>query len=154
MTLETGSPLTLHVRQSDGTPFDLDTYRGTSNVFVYFMRALNCAQCNSAVRTLTSQKDELAAADVQVVVAVPEDAAAATAWKAKRGVPFPVVVGQDGTPHAEAGLLKKVFGAIQQSGGVLLDKHGRVQYAHVSTNPGASYQRDELKAAVAALPAA
>lgn len=153
MTLETGSHLTLHVRESDGTPFDLASYEGTSNVFVYFMRALICAQCNAAVRTLAAQKDELAAAGVQVVVAVPEDAAAAAAWKAKRGVPFPVVVGQDGTPHAEAGLLKKVFGAIQQSGGVLLDKHGDVRYSHVATNPGASYQRNELTAAIAALPA-
>ena len=154
MTLDTGSTLTLHVAESDGTPFDLTTYQGTSNVFVYFMRALSCAQCNAAVRALATQQDELAAADVQVVVAVPEDAAAATAWKAKRAVPFPVIVGQDGTPHAEAGLLKKVFGAIQQSGGVLVDKHGRVRYSHVATNPGASYSRSELAAAIGALPVA
>lgn len=152
MTLETGSALTLHVQEADGTPLDLTTYRGSSNVFVYFMRALTCPQCNAAVQALARQRDEFAALEVQVVVAVPEDAAAATAWKAKRAVPFPVVVGQDGTPHAEAGLLKKMFGAVQQSGGILVDKEGRIRYSHVATNPGASYDRDELAAAISALP--
>lgn len=154
MAVQTGSTLTLHVRHADGTPFDLASYRGTSNVFVYFMRALTCPQCNTVVRTLTTQQEELAASDVQVVVAVPEDAADAAAWKSKGNVPFPVVVGLEGTPHEEAGLLKKMFGAIQQSGGILLDKQGVVRYAHVSTNPGSSYHRAEFAEAIAALPAA
>ena len=151
MSLEIGSTLHLDVLESDGTPLRLEDYRDKDNVFVYFMRALSCAQCNAAVRTLASQKDELEASGVKVVVAVPEDAESATAWKAKKGVPFPVVVGKDGTPHAEAGLLRKVFGAIQQSGGVLVDKQGVVRYAHVSTNPGASYDKAELATAIAGL---
>ncbi|KJC64291.1 Peroxiredoxin [Agreia bicolorata] len=151
MSLEIGSTLTMQLRESDGPDLSLESYRGTDNVFIYFMRALSCAQCNAAVKTLSAQKAELEAAGVKVIVAVPEDAEAATAWKAKKGVPFPVVVGKDGTAHAEAGLLRKVFGAIQQSGGILLDKSGVVRYAHVSTNPGASYNRGELTAAIAAL---
>ena len=151
MSLEIGSTLHLDVLESDGTPLKLEDYRDKDNVFVYFMRALSCAQCNSAVRTLSAQQDELAAAGVKVIVAVPEDAESATEWKAKRSVPFPVVVGKDGTPHAEAGLLRKVFGAIQQSGGVLLDKQGVVRYSHISTNPGASYNKAELATAIAGL---
>lgn len=153
MSLEIGSTLHLDVRQADGSPLDLADYRGTDNVFVYFMRALSCAQCNAAVRTLASQQAEFEAAHVKVVVAVPEDAELAKAWQAKRAVPFPVVVGTEGTPHAEAGLLKKAFGAIQQSGGVLIDKAGVVRYAHVATNPGASYNRAQLAAAISELPA-
>jgi hypothetical protein len=64
-----------------------------------------------------------------------------------------VVVGKAGTAHAEVGLLRKVFGAIQQSGSILLDKNGVVRYTHVSTNPGASYNRTEVATAIAALPA-
>ncbi len=153
MALGTGSTLTLKLRSADGTPFALEDYRGHDSVFVYFMRTISCAQCNAAVRTLASQKAELEAEGVQVVVAVPDDAADALAWKMKREVPFPVVVGQDGTAHAEAGLLRKVFGAIQQSGGALVDKQGVVRYSHVSTNPGASYQKADLAAAIATLPA-
>jgi peroxiredoxin len=151
MSLEIGSTLHLDLRESDGAAISLEDYRGTDSVFVYFMRALSCAQCNAAVRTLASQKAELEASGVKVIVAVPEDAESATAWKAKKAVPFPVVVGKDGTPHAEAGLLRKVFGAIQQSGGVLVDKQGVVRYAHVSTNPGASYNKAELATAIAGL---
>jgi len=151
VSLEIGSTLTLDLSNSDGGELSLDDYRGSSNVFVYFMRALSCAQCNAAVRTLAAQKDELAEAGVTVIVAVPEDAESAVAWKAKKGVPFAVVTGRNGTPHAEAGLLRKVFGAIQQSGGVLVDKQGVVRYSHVSTNPGASYNKAELAAAIAGL---
>jgi peroxiredoxin len=152
MALDIGTTLALSLQDTEGNDLDLATYRGERNVFVYFMRALSCAQCNAAVRTLTSQKAELEGQGVQVVVAVPEDADSATAWKAKKGVPFPVVTGKDGTAHAEAGLLRKVFGAIQQSGGVLLDTQGVVRYSHISTNPGASYNRGELAEAIAALP--
>ncbi len=152
MTLELGSTLHLDVTEADGTPLALEDYRGTKHVFVYFMRALSCAQCNSAVRTLASQQAELAADDVQVVIAVPEDAQAARSWKTKRAVPFPVVVGTEGTPHAEAGLLLKAFGRIQQSGGILIDKQGVVRYSHVATNPGASYNRADVAAAISALP--
>ena len=151
MSLEIGSPLYLDLSNSDGGELSLDDYRGSSNVFVYFMRALSCAQCNAAVRTLAAQKDELAEAGVTVIVAVPEDAESAVAWKARKNVPFAVVTGRNGTPHAEAGLLRKVFGAIQQSGGVLVDMQGIVRYSHVSTNPGASYNKAELTAAIAAL---
>ena len=151
MSLEIGSPLYLDLSNSDGGELSLDDYRGSSNVFVYFMRALSCAQCNAAVRTLAAQKDELAEAGVTVIVAVPEDAESAVAWKARKNVPFAVVTGRNGTPHAEAGLLRKVFGAIQQSGGVLVDMQGIVRYSHVSTNPGASYNKAELAAAIAQL---
>jgi len=91
------------------------------------------------------------AANVTVLIAVPEDPTDAAAWKAKKNIPFPVVVGRAGTAHAEVGLLRKVFGAIQQSGSILLDQDGVVRYTHVSTNPGASYNRSEVAAAIAAL---
>jgi peroxiredoxin len=129
------------------------TQAGSGNgTFVYFMRALTCPQCNAAVAKLTKGRAAYDAAGVRVVIAVPEDAAAATAWKTKKKVPFDVVVGKSGTAHEEVGLLKKVFGLLQQSGSVLLDGKGVVRYTHVSTNPGASYDEAEVLAAVAALP--
>ena len=149
--LAIGSTPSLTLVDTTGRDASVDGATTGDGTFVYFMRALSCAQCNAAVRTLAAQKDELAASGVKVIVAVPEDAESATAWKAKKAVPFPVVVGKDGTPHAEAGLLRKVFGAIQQSGGVLVDKQGVVRYAHVSTNPGASYNKAELATAIAGL---
>jgi peroxiredoxin len=150
--LEIGSTPTLALDDTDGAAVDLGTYRGKDNVFIYFMRALSCAQCNAAVQNMAKNSADFDAANVKVLVAVPEDPKDAAAWKARKNIPFPVVVGQAGTAHAEVGLLRKVFGAIQQSGSILLDKDGVVRYTHVSTNPGASYNRNDIAAAIAALP--
>lgn len=152
MPLDIGSTLTLEVQEADGSSFDLADYRGKDNVLVYFMRALSCMQCNAHVRTLVAQQAELEAAHVQVVIAVPEDAAAASAWKAKKAIPYAVVVGRSGTPHAEVGLLRKVFGAVQESGVALVDSAGVIRYSHAGTNPSSSYSRAEVSAAVRELP--
>jgi peroxiredoxin len=151
--LEIGSIPTLSLEDTDGHPVSIEDYKGKENVFIYFMRALSCAQCNSAVQNMAKNVADFDAAKVQVLVAVPEGLKDAAAWRTKKQVPFPVVVGQSGTAHAEVGLLRKVFGAIQQSGSILLDSNGVVRYTHVSTNPGASYNRTEVAEAIQALPA-
>lgn len=43
--------------------------------------------------------------------------------------------------------MRKVFGAIQQSGGVLLDREGVIRYLRMATNPGQSYDASELSEA-------
>jgi peroxiredoxin len=149
--LEIGSTPILVLDDTDGTAVALEDYRGEDNVFIYFMRALSCAQCNAAVQNMAKNSADFDAANVKVLIAVPEDPTDAAAWKAKKNIPFPVVVGRAGTAHAEVGLLRKVFGAIQQSGSILLDKDGVVRYTHVSTNPGASYSRSAVAAAIAVL---
>jgi peroxiredoxin len=151
--LEIGSTPTLALEDTDGHDLAIEDYRGKDNVFIYFMRALSCAQCNAHVQNLAKNRADFDAASVKIIIAVPEDISDAAAWKVKKNVPFPVVVGKSGTAHAEVGLLRKVFGAIQQSGSILLDKDGVVRYAHVSTNPGASYNRAEVAAAITTLPA-
>jgi peroxiredoxin len=149
--LEIGSTPTLALDDVDGSPVAIADFTGKNNVFIYFMRALSCAQCNAAVQNMAKNRADFDAANVQVLIAVPEDPADAAVWKVKKNIPFPVVVGRAGTAHAEVGLLRKVFGAIQQSGSILLDKDGVVRYTHVSTNPGASYNRGEVATAIAAL---
>jgi peroxiredoxin len=150
--LEVGSTPSLALEDTDGKPVAISDFKGKQNVFIYFMRALTCAQCNSAVQEMAKNRAEFEANHVQVLVAVAEDVADATAWREKKNVPFPVVVGKSGTAHAEVGLLRKVFGAIQQSGGILFDGEGVVRYTHTSTNPGASYNKREVADAIAALP--
>jgi hypothetical protein len=70
---------------------------------------------------------------------------------AKKQIPYTVVAGAAGTPHESVGLLKKVFGAVQQSGSVLFDSKGIVRYTEVSTMPTTSYNRAEIGTALAAL---
>ena len=153
MQLEIGSTPTLALEDTDGHPVAIADYKGKENVLVYFMRALSCAQCNAHVSNMVKNAADFEATHTQVLIAVAEDVKDAAAWRAKKSIPFPVVVGKTGTAHAEVGLLKKVFGAIQQSGSVLFDSSGVVRYTHTSTNPGASYNRAEVAEAIKVLPA-
>ncbi|MEW9870711.1 redoxin domain-containing protein [Arthrobacter sp. HS15c] len=144
-----GKALQLDLIDTDGKGFALEPGRAT---FVYFMRAPTCQQCNSAVRKLAARQDALRTVGVDVVVALPTGTEEAAAWKAAKRVPFDVVTGRSGTAHEEAGLLRKVFGLIQQSGGMLLDQDGQVRYSHVATNPGDSLRLPELDEAIQNLP--
>lgn len=149
MNAVNGNVLQLDLIDTDGKEFTLDPGRAT---FVYFMRAPTCPQCNSAVRKLAAHKDTLRGQGVDVVVALPTGTDDAAAWKAAKRVPFDVVTGRTGTAHAEAGLLRGMFGLIQQSGGMLLDGDGVVRYSHIATNPGDSLRLQELDEAIVNLP--
>ncbi|GAA0255411.1 peroxiredoxin family protein [Saccharothrix mutabilis subsp. mutabilis] len=119
-------------------------------VLLYFMRSTTCPMCNRHVRDLVESGDRFTAAGVRVLIAVPEDRETAAAWKARRGIPYPVVTAA-GTPHALVGLSRKVFGSMQQSGTVLVDARGVVRHAHGATLPTSSYDRQGIAAAVESL---
>jgi peroxiredoxin len=150
--LAIGSTPVLALSDTKGESVTLRPAPEGRGIFVYFMRALSCAQCNAAVTKMTKGKAAFDDAGIRVIVAVPEDRASAAAWKNKKAIPFDVAVGRTGTAHAEVGLLKKVFGLLQQSGSILLDGNGTVRYTHASTNPGSSYNHNEVAEAIAALP--
>lgn len=149
--LEIGSTPTLALTDTEGHDVAVADHRGEDSVYIYFMRALSCAQCNAHVQNMVKNKADFDAANVTVLIAVPEEPVDAASWKAKRDIPFTVVIGKEGTAHAEVGLLRKVFGALQQSGSILLDQNGVVRYTHASTNPVTSYNRTEVAAAIADL---
>jgi peroxiredoxin len=151
--LEIGSTPELHLEDTDGHPLSIADYKGKENVLVYFMRALSCAQCNAHVQSFIKNQAEFDEARVEIIVAVPEDLKDAAVWKAKKNIPYTVVAGAAGTPHESVGLLRKVFGTLQQSGSVLFDSNGVVTYTQVSTIPTTSYNKAEIGAALAALPA-
>jgi peroxiredoxin len=152
--LEIGSNPSLSLIDTAGADASVDGATSGNGTFVYFMRALSCPQCNASVQKMSKGRAAFDAAGVRVVIAVPEGRLAAAEWKAKKAVPFDVVIGKEGTAHEEVGLLKKVFGLVQQSGNILLDRDGIVRYAHVSTNPGASYNEVDVAAAIRTLPKA
>lgn len=150
--LETGSPAPdIVLDDTDGKTVSLSDYQGRQAVLVYFMRATSCPVCYRHVQDLIGRRDEFAAGGVQVFVAVPEDRRTAAAWKVKRQIPFPVLVGRESTPHEVVGLSKKVFGSMQQSGSILLDVKGVVRHAHSATMPTAGYDRKGILAAIQAL---
>lgn len=151
--IDIGSTADLHLEDTDGRAVRVADYKGKHNVLIYFMRALSCAQCNAHVQSFIRSQAEFDAAGVKIIVAVPEDLKDAAAWKARKKIPYTVVAGAAGTPHESVGLLRKIFGTMQQSGTILFDSQGVVRYTQVTTVPTTSYNRAEIGAALAALPA-
>lgn len=143
--LEPGSPAPrLVLEDTEGNPVRLTGHAA----LVYFARSTTCPVCARHVRDLAGHRERFEAAGVRVYIAVPEDRATAAAWRAKRGIPFPVLTSPEGTPHEVVGLSRKVFGSLQQSGSVLVDARGVVRHAHGATLPTASYDRDGIFAAL------
>ncbi|WP_214414060.1 peroxiredoxin family protein [Sphaerisporangium fuscum] len=150
--LQTGSPAPdVVLEDTDGRAVRLSDYQGEHAVLIYFMRSTSCPVCNRHVQDLVRRRDEFEAGGVQVLVAVPEDRQEAAAWKARRGIPLPVLVGRRGTPHEMIGLSRKVFGSMQQSGSVLIDSRGVVRHAHGATMPTGGYDKKGIIAAVQGL---
>ncbi|MFI0449343.1 peroxiredoxin family protein [Actinomadura sp. 6N118] len=150
--LETGSSAPdVVLEDTDGQPVRLSDYQGSHAVLIYFMRSTSCPVCNRHVQDLARRRNELAADHVQVLVAVPGDRQEAAAWKAKRQIPFPVLVGRRGTPHEMIGLGRKLFGSMQQSGSILVDSQGIIRHAHGATMPTSGYDTKGINAAVKGL---
>ncbi|WP_027343118.1 peroxiredoxin family protein [Hamadaea tsunoensis] len=131
----------LELVDSDGAAVRLHDYLDGRHVLLYFMRATTCPICVRHVRDLSRHIGEYAALGARIVVVVPEGPATARAWAARQKLPFPVVTGAQGSPHEEVGLLRTVFGAVQQSGTVLVDPNGVVRHVKAATLPTAGYDR-------------
>jgi peroxiredoxin len=143
----------LDLENSSGQQVSLPDYFGDSGVLLYFMRTTTCAICNRHVAELQSRVDSYARRGITMVIAVPEGAETARTWKASKQISLPVVSGRAGSPYEAIGLGKRVFGAIQQSGTILVDRDGVVRYSHASTIPTGSYDAAATEAAAEQLAA-
>ena len=111
---------------------------------LYFMRASSCAQCNRHTRDLEKLLPELENYNLDVIVVVPEDEAAAEKVRQRNNLTIKVMTG-NGDAHALAGLDKKFLGIIQQSGTVVINRAGIVLYKRIATNPEDSFKVKEFK---------
>ena len=111
---------------------------------LYFMRASSCAQCNRHTRDLEKLLPELENHNLDVIVVVPEDEAAAEKVRQQNNLTIKVMTG-NGDAHALAGLDKKFLGIIQQSGTVVINRAGVVLYKRIATNPEDSFKVKEFK---------
>ena len=139
------------VEDTTGQTVRLIDYQGKQAVLLFFLRSTSCPVCNRHVRGLVEDGEELAVANVHVLLAVPEDRDRATRWKAKQQIPFTVVTGRGAAPHAAFGLRKKIFGSMRQSGSILIDSRGIVRHAHGATMPTSALDRKAITAALASL---
>ncbi|GGS45743.1 MULTISPECIES: peroxiredoxin family protein [Actinokineospora] len=148
--LTTGSPAPeMVLEDTDGQTVRVSDHQGDHAVLLFFVRSTSCPVCTRHVRDLVARRGELEADNVRVLIAVPEDRERAARWKARHAIPFPVLTGRDRSPHELIGLTRRIFGAMQQSGSVLIDRHGIVRHAHGATLPTGSYDRQGIAAAIA-----
>jgi peroxiredoxin len=150
LEISTAAP-DLDLVDATGAPVRLRDYLDRMHVLLYFMRATTCPVCVRHVRDLARHADEYAALGARILVVVPEGLPTARAWAARQGLPFPVVTGAHGSPHEAVGLLRTVFGAVQQSGTVLVDQAGLVRYTKAATIPTAGYDRAAVLRTLTAL---
>ncbi|MET8910952.1 peroxiredoxin family protein [Micromonospora sp. NPDC004551] len=141
----------LDLVDATGASVRLHDYLDRMHVLLYFMRATTCPVCVRHVRDLARHVDEYAALGARIVVVVPEGPTTARAWAARQGLPFPVVTGAHGSPHEAFGLMRTVFGAVQQSGTVLVDPAGLVRHIKAATIPTASYEHAAVLRTLTAL---
>lgn len=135
--------------QNDTEEFNVPTSLNRATV-LYFMRASICPQCNRHARELEKLLPELESNNLDVIVIVPEDAAAAEKVKQRNNLTIRVMTG-NGNAHALAGLDKKFLGIIQQSGTVVVNQDGTVAYKRIATNPEESFKIKEFKEYLASL---
>lgn len=141
---------TLLLSLQNGTEeFNIPTSLNRATV-LYFMRASICPQCNRHARDLEKLLPELESQNLDVIVIVPEDAAAAEKVRQRNNLTIQVMTG-NGNAHALAGLDKKFLGIIQQSGTVVVDRDGTVLYKRIATNPEESFKVKEFKEYLASL---
>ncbi|UGT41270.1 peroxiredoxin family protein [Nocardia yamanashiensis] len=147
--LMSGSPAPrMEFEDTTGRPWRLADHNGEHSVLLYFMRSTSCPVCNRHARDLVARRNEFDDSNVRVVIAIPEDRETGAAWKAKHGIPFPVLVGGAATPHESIGLTRKVFGSMQQSGTLLVDPDGVIRHIHGATVPLNGYDRKGILAAI------
>lgn len=150
--LESGSPAPQMVLEDTaGQTISLADFEGEHPVLIYFMRSTSCPVCNRHVKDLVDSREAFAAADVRVLIAVPEGRERAAAWQERRRIPYPVLTAREGTPHELIGLGRKAFGSMQQSGSLLVDVQGVVRHAHAATMPTGGYDKQGITAAIASL---
>ncbi len=147
--LEIGSKApSMALEDTNGQVVTLGDFHAKRGVLMFFMRSASCPVCNMHVKDLIRRADQYRAADVQVIIAVPDERADAAKWKEKNGIPFPVVTGRRGSIYESIGLSKKIFGSMQQSGSIVIDSRGVIRHAHGATMPINSYDKKGIAAAL------
>lgn len=122
---------------------NLSGYRGQQNVVLYFMRDLSCMMCQRHVAQLKQLYSQLQQRGTTVLVVGGGSQQEAQRLSSRLQLPFPVAADLDGEVYHRYGL-EKVMLFLQRSGTMLIDKQGKVSYIHRVTNPGASFDKDEL----------
>lgn len=132
------------VLDREGRERPLRALLGRGGILLYFMRSGSCEICQAHVRQLARDR-ALLESDGRIVVALVPDSPASAALAAKQtGDELPIYAAPG--LYVAFGYRRVLFGGIQQSGTVTIDRSGRIQTVHRASLPVNALDRIALHA--------
>ena len=111
-----------------GRTVQLSSYRGRSNVLLYFSEGAGCQSCLVQMREIERQHDAFAKADVTVLPVVMNTRAQIMADMAANGVRTPFLLDNGSVSKAYGTLGKGMHAGLPGHSFVLVDKQGRQRW--------------------------
>ncbi len=118
----------------DGREITLSSFRGKSNVILFFVREYTCMQCRSHVTQLGRLYAHFKEVGSEVLVIIGSNAAKAADYARITNAPFPILVDEQRVVYA-AYELEKYFSLFQRTASIVVDKQGIVRYLKRTTVP-------------------
>lgn len=118
----------------DGREVTLSSFRGKSNVILFFVREYTCMQCRSHVTQLGRLYSHFKEVGADVLVIIGSNAAKAADYARITNAPFPILVDEKRAVYA-AYELEKYFSLFQRTASIVVDKQGIVRYLKRTTVP-------------------
>lgn len=118
----------------DGRSVTLSSFRGKSNVILFFVREYTCMQCRSHVTQLGRLYDHFREVGSDVVVIIGSNVEKAADYARITNAPFPILVDEKREVYA-AYELEKYFSLFQRTASIVIDKQGIVRYLKRTTVP-------------------
>lgn len=106
------------------------------------------------LRQLAKQADEIARQGAELVVIAPGTAADAAKLKQALSLPFTVLADATGEVVSTYGVPRSLFGLIQRSASIVIDREGVIRYLRRGINPAQSMVEAEFMDALRAVAAA
>ena len=128
----------------------LSSYRGKSNVALYFMREFSCAMCTQRVVNLKKLSAALKARNTEILIVGGGSLEEATRFAKRLQLPFPVLADPNRNAYGQYNL-EKVFGLLQRHGLIVVDQRGLLRFAHTAANPMVGFSQADLEREIAAL---
>jgi peroxiredoxin len=122
------------LKATNGQSISLSSFRGKSNVVLFFIRETSCVQCKTHVTQLGRMYDQFREAGAEIVVILGENVERAQTYAAGINLPFPIL----SDPQREVYHLyelEKYFLLFQRTASLVIDKAGIVRYLKRTTVP-------------------
>jgi len=119
---------------TNGQEISLSSFRGKSNVIMFFIRETTCPQCRTHVMQLGRMYEQFREAGAEIIVILGEDMEKTREYANEINLPFPIL-SDSGRNVYTLYELEKYFLLFQRTASLVVDKDGLVRYLKRTTVP-------------------